>query len=392
MLGEIRMQHRWIILAVLTFARTAMGFQFQSVAAISPFLTDRFQLSYTALGTLIGLYLFPGIAAALPGGILAQRFGDKRIACLGLAAMAFGGGLMAAADNYPLLVAGRIVSGTGAVFLNVLVTKMVTDWFHGREQGTAFGFLVTSWPFGIAIALIVLPALNAVSSWQAAFIAPAAISALALVLVTAVYRAPAGVAKQPIGRFEFDLTRHELKLATLAGAVWTFYNVGFILVLAFGPGFVVASGHSATAASAIVSTASWIILPAIPLGAWLAGRTGRADLVMIASFLLAGAVIALTAASGPSIALFALIGLLFAPPAGLIMTLPGEAVRAERRAIAIGIYFTCYYAGMGVLPALAGYARDLTGQSAAPLWFASAMMIISTLVLLKFRRTRTAVH
>ena len=43
------MQQRRIILSVLTLARTAMGFQFQSVAAISPFLIDRFQRSYAAL-------------------------------------------------------------------------------------------------------------------------------------------------------------------------------------------------------------------------------------------------------------------------------------------------------------------------------------------------------
>lgn len=379
------MQQRWIVLAVLTFARTVMGFQFQSVAAISPYFTDRFHLSYAALGTLIGLYLFPGIAAALPGGILAQRFGDKRIACLGLAAMTLGGALMGAADNYIMLIAGRIVSGTGAVFLNVLVTKMVTDWFQGRAMATAFGFLVTSWPLGIAIALIVLPAMTDATSWQAAMIAPAAGSALALGLVAAAYRAPDGAPNNQRGRFQFDLTRRELGLATLAGAVWTFYNVGFIIVLAFGPGYVVASGYSAAAAGAIVSTASWIIIPAVPLGAWLAERMGRTDVAMIASFLLASAVIALIASLEPSIVLFGLAGLLFAPPAGLIMTLPGEAVRAERRAIAMGIYFTCYYAGMGVLPALAGYAHDLTGRTAAPLWFAVVMLLVASLMLLQFR-------
>ena len=60
---------RWLILAVLTFARTAMGFQFQSVAAVSPFLLDRFHISYAALGSLIGLYLpvFAGYARDLTG-------------------------------------------------------------------------------------------------------------------------------------------------------------------------------------------------------------------------------------------------------------------------------------------------------------------------------------
>ena len=68
------MHERWLILAVLTIARTDMGFQFQSVAAASQHLIGRFDLSFAALGILIGLYLFPGVAVAIPGGLLAQRF------------------------------------------------------------------------------------------------------------------------------------------------------------------------------------------------------------------------------------------------------------------------------------------------------------------------------
>jgi MFS family permease len=379
------MHERWLILAVLTFARTAMGFQFQSVAAVSPFLLDQFQMSYAALGTLVGLYLVPGIAVALPGGVLAQRFGDKRIVCVGLAAMTFGGALMGATESSSALAAGRVVSGAGAVLLNVLVTKMVADWFQGRESATALGILITSWPLGIAIALVVLPAFTNAFSWPAAMYATAAVSAAALALVAISYRAPTPSHATEPGRFQFGLTGHELRLAMLAGLVWTFYNVGFIVVLAFGPDFLIATGHKAAAASAIVSTVSWVIIPALPIGAWLAERVGRPDVTMIACFLLATLAIWLVASLGPSIPLFVVIGLIFGPPGGLIMTLPGEAVRLERRAIVMGVYFTCYYVGMGVAPALAGYARDLTGNAAAPLWFAGAMLIMASLMLFQFR-------
>ena len=40
------------------------------------------------------------------------------------------------------------------------------------------------------------------------------------------------------------------------------------------------------------------------------------------------------------------------------MTLPSEVVRSEKRALAMGLYFTWYYAGMGLLPGFAGYTRD----------------------------------
>jgi predicted MFS family arabinose efflux permease len=121
------MPQRWLILAILTFARASIGFQFQSVAALSPLLLDQFAMSYAALGTLIGIYLFPGIAVALPGGMFGHRYGDKTVACVGLGAMTVGGLLMAQAEGTAWLMVGRVLSGTGAIFFNVLVTKMVTD-------------------------------------------------------------------------------------------------------------------------------------------------------------------------------------------------------------------------------------------------------------------------
>jgi predicted MFS family arabinose efflux permease len=91
---------------------------------------------------------------------------------------------------------------------------------------------------------------------------------------------------------------------------------------------------------------------------------------------------------GASVALFAVVGLTFAPPGGLIMALPGEAARPQHRAVAMGVYYTCYYAGNGMLPALSGYARDFSGDAAAPLWFAVAMLVLASAFLLLFEAAR----
>ena len=384
------MTNRWLILAALTFARTVMGFQFQSVAAVGPMLIGDFHIGYAALGTIIGLYLIPGVAVAIPGGVLAQRFGDKRVVCAGLAAMVVGGLLMALGAREPSLTAGRVLSGCGAVLLNVLLTKMTTDTFEGREVVTALGVLITSWPLGIALALVTLPPLAAAVSWQAAIGATAAASAAALLMVAAVYRAPRKFAPAIATRLRFDLTRRELALAVLSGLVWTFYNMGFILVLAFGPAWLIAGGDSAAHASAIVSTVSWLIIPAIPLGAWLADRAGHPMTTMLSFFFLAAAAIALLPFAGGSLGLLAAIGLIFGPPGGLIMALPGQAAAPERRALAMGVYFTVYYIGMGVVPGIAGFARDATHSAAAPLWLAVAMVLFAAIALLAFRAVRRA--
>src|SRR5262245_51662903 len=132
---------RWTILFVLFLARTVMALQFQTIASTSPFLIDALRIDFAAIGVLIGLYMLPGIAIALPGGVLGQKFGAKRIVLLGLILMALGGALMGLSSSFIMLAAGRLIAGTGAVLFNVLVTKMVADWFAGREIVTAMGVL-----------------------------------------------------------------------------------------------------------------------------------------------------------------------------------------------------------------------------------------------------------
>ncbi len=68
------MHSRWVILAVLFLARTAMGFQFQSVATLSSFLIPDLNIDYTQLGLLIGFYLLPGTVIAYPSGLLVLAF------------------------------------------------------------------------------------------------------------------------------------------------------------------------------------------------------------------------------------------------------------------------------------------------------------------------------
>ncbi|MEJ2434826.1 MAG: MFS transporter, partial [Pseudolabrys sp.] len=124
---------RWLVLAVLFIGRTVMALQFQTVGSTAPFLRGAFAIDYAQIGTLIGLYMLPGIFIALPGGVLGQRFGAKRVVLAGLALMAAGGALMGVASSFAVLAAGRLASGVGAVLINVLMTKMVADWFARRE-------------------------------------------------------------------------------------------------------------------------------------------------------------------------------------------------------------------------------------------------------------------
>ena len=54
------MSLRWVMLLILFLVRLAMGFQFQSVASISPHLITELGFSYAEVGTLIGVVLIVG--------------------------------------------------------------------------------------------------------------------------------------------------------------------------------------------------------------------------------------------------------------------------------------------------------------------------------------------
>uniref|UniRef100_UPI0005707104 MFS transporter n=1 Tax=Bradyrhizobium elkanii TaxID=29448 RepID=UPI0005707104 len=86
------MRSRWTMLAVLFVARAAIAFQFQSVAAIAPQLSQSLGASLADLGVLIGLYFAPGALLALPGGAIGRRYGDKVVVVAGLLMMLAGGG------------------------------------------------------------------------------------------------------------------------------------------------------------------------------------------------------------------------------------------------------------------------------------------------------------
>lgn len=180
---------RWVILLVLFFARTAMAYQFQTIGSLGPILVHAFKIDFAWLGTLIGLYMLPGAVIALPGGLLGQRYGAKNIGLVGLLLMAIGGAFTAT-DLFYVAASGRPISGIGAVLINVIMTKMVTDWFAGSEIVTAMSIFIASWPLGLALGLISFPVIAAASSWTAAMYVAALAAFICLIFVALVYRDP----------------------------------------------------------------------------------------------------------------------------------------------------------------------------------------------------------
>src|SRR5215510_6545634 len=165
MTGSV-LRHRWFIIATIFLARTTMAMQFQSIAPVAPLVVMDLGITYAQLGLLIGIYLLPGTVLALPGGLLGERFGNRRVALWGLALMVLGGFITASSHTLLLAHTGRLLSGAGGVLLNLILAKMTAEWFAGREISTAMSVMLISWPFGIGLGAVLFGAIGAASSWR----------------------------------------------------------------------------------------------------------------------------------------------------------------------------------------------------------------------------------
>lgn len=376
----------WVMLAVLLMARTAMGFQFQTVGSIGPSLMEALSIDNAQIGILIGLYLLPGLPIALPSGLIGQRFGARHVVLAGLVMMVLGGAIAAVAVTFPVAAAGRIISGAGGVLMNVMLTKLVADWFDTGKMATAMAVLIIGWPLGIALGLAVGPYMMLAFGGAAVLQLSTGLAALALGLFMVLYRDPPDLPPRPAAtRFSLGLTRYELRMVALAGAMWATYNASYVVLVSFAPTLFAARGYSIEQSGWIVSILSWSMMPMIPAGGYLADRLGRPDLMIAGGFIVATAGIVAMSYSDAPVIWMIVIALVAGLPSGAMMALPAAVMRPEVRAGGMGIYYTLYYAGVALLPALAGMARDKTGSVVAPMLFAAAMLVLALLSLIVFR-------
>ena len=382
------MRNRWFILAVLFVVRLTMAFQFQSVAAVAPLLGQEFSVGLADIGILIGLYFTPGIALAVPGGAIGQRFGDKNTVLGALLLMLIGGLVMALSASWSGQIAGRLVAGAGGVLLNVVMTKMVADWFAGKEIATAMAIFVNSWPAGVALGLLTLPLIGTAYSVGAVYLAVAALIGAAFVLLAAAYQPPGNGAT--IAASSGRLDRNALGAVIVAGLIWGLYNVGFAVIFSFGPAMLVERGWSITAAGSAVSIVLWLAVISVPAGGFVADRTRRPELVLVTGCILFAILMVALPRSGAVILTITALGLISGQGAGPIMSLPARVLQPATRALGMGVFYTLYYATMMLGPVVGGACAKWAGSASAAFDFGAAMILACPVLLWGFNRIPAA--
>ncbi|MEE8433280.1 MAG: MFS transporter, partial [bacterium] len=346
---------RWLVLAVLVFARTGVGVLFIAVAALMPFIKADLGLNYTEVGILLGIFMISGVFLSLPSGMIATRLGDRGALWIGMASLLASSVLVAWSPTFAVALIGRLMGGLGAVFITVIASKIVIDWFTGKEIATAMSLLGVTWPIGFGLGMSLLPLLNGWMGWRMALLLTGALPVLAFLLTLTVPLTASSTtvssttgpsteppsaprsAPQAAGEAEGAVPRKplwvigkkEFWVILTASLAWPLMNGGgYISFTSYAPLLLIERGSTPAAATAVISLQSWIFVLTIPIFGFVADRTGRGDLMYWLGTLIPAAAIAMTPVAGPMLLWLVPISLM-GMTVGPIMAFPGD-VLSER--------------------------------------------------------------
>jgi len=277
--------------------------------------------AFGATGTLIGLlsstYFYSYAGFMIPGGVLIDAYGVRRVVGAGGAVMGLGTLAMAFASATWVLFAGRFLVGLGATVTFVGVLKVATLWFAAARFGTLAALSATVGILGSLVATAPLAWLAAAAGWRGAFASVGAVTlVMAAVCVWLVRDRPEGAGAEAPASGLREVTRGMLEV--LANRhTWPPFLTFFFLYSAMGnlmlwtvPFMRDIYGLSTTAAAAQASAMSLALLVFAPLTGWLSDRVmhrRKAPYTMLAAGLGAlWVVLVLTLGTLPLAAIFAL--------------------------------------------------------------------------------------
>lgn len=104
-----------------------------------PDLMRDFQVGASALGGLSAFYFYAYVAVQMPTGLMADRFGPRRLLTAAALVSAIGGLLFSSADSLNIAGLGRLLVGLGAGFGFVCTLRMITDWFPPQRLALLTG-------------------------------------------------------------------------------------------------------------------------------------------------------------------------------------------------------------------------------------------------------------
>lgn len=359
------------------------------LGALGTFIAEDFGLTPAQQGMMVGIPVLGGALLRIPMGLLADRFGGRRMGMIGmvLTMVPLGWGWLFASGLSHIYAVGILLGIAGASFSVAL--PLASRWYPKEHQGLAMG-IAGAGNSGTALALLFGPRLAEVYGWNAVF----GLALIPLVLTFIVFSI---FAKESPEIYKANTGADYLKVIKQKDP-WLysfFYSLSFggfiglgsFLSIFFFNQYGVSKVTAGSFATLVVFAGSFVR----PIGGYLADKYGGMRLLI---YLFAGAAVSLTivgalppvyialsmlfitllclgAANG---ALFQVVPVRFPKEVGLLTGFVGAAG-------GIGGFF---------LPNILGMFKQFTNTYSFGFWWISGTILVAVVILVRLHRSQNS--
>lgn len=147
-------------------------------AVITDQLMTEFAITGAALGNLSAFYFYSYVAMQIPTGMIADRWGPRRLLTAGAGVAALGTALFAFAPTIFWANMGRLLIGASVAVAFVSMLKLASHWFAPRHYALASGMALLMGVVGGVVAGVPLRYLIEAFGWRPVMAVSAALTAM----------------------------------------------------------------------------------------------------------------------------------------------------------------------------------------------------------------------
>jgi predicted MFS family arabinose efflux permease len=362
-------------LAVLAVGLFVVGTNAFVIAGLLPSIADSLGVHASDVSYSITYYSIVVAVAAPAISILLPRLSRTTLMAVGIALVAVGTVVAAAAPNLPLFTTGRIVAGFGGAALVPAATAAAAMLAPAARRGRAIAFVAVGFTAATAFGAPLGTAVAAGGGWRAPLFGLAALAALVAVAITLFVR------DIPLGE-QISVRR---RFATLGDPrlVYTLFST-LLLVAGFNVVYIFSSSVTAIATGGSGSLLAVLLLVYGVFGIggnMIAGRLtdrfGNRPVSTVFLGLQVAVFIALPFFAGSLVSTAILFAVWGVAANASLLPLQHRLIQIDpaTSGVALSWYSTAMYAGIALAPPLGAAALGIGGGELVPVFGAVAVAL-----------------
>jgi MFS transporter, FSR family, fosmidomycin resistance protein len=348
-----------------------------------PIWASEFRLTFAQVGLIRTAYSGAMAAFQIPAGLLAERWGERRLLAAGTALTACGFIAAGMVGGFLSLLSVLLIAGLGSGVQHPLSSSLVSKAYETGPRRAALG----TYNFSGDLGKVAVPAAVAfaalVVGWRTASAIYGVIGLVAAVAILGVLARLATGATEAIGD---DRPKEPLAVAsgwgirdlrgfqalTAIGMIDNATRTGFLTFLPFA---LIAKGSSVAG----VGTALALLFAGGAVGKFACGlvaeRLGVIRTVVLTEAATALGILALIPSPLPvALAILPLMGVALNGTSSVLYGTVADLVTADRRSRAYGLYYTVTIMSSALAPSVYGVIGDVVGVS-------TTLVVVSAMVL-----------